>query len=67
MFVRVIYNTGRHDEVKPFHLDKLISSGQIIKFLRSDGWVTLGVDPIRGTGGIYTGHERREPSTIKFL
>lgn len=67
MFIRVIYNTGKHSEVKPFQLDKLISSGRIIKFLRSDGWVTLGTDSIRGIGGIYTGPDRREPSTIKLL
>jgi hypothetical protein len=67
VFIRVIYNDGRHGTVKPFHLDKLISTGKIIKFLRSNGWVTIGVDPIRGNRGTYSGPERRKPSTIRLL
>jgi hypothetical protein len=67
VFIRVIYNDGRYGTVKPFHLDKLISASKIIKFLRSDGWVTIGVDPIRRNRGIYSGPERRKPSTIKLL
>ena len=48
--------------VKPLFLDELIALGKIKKFLRSEGWVTIGIDPIRGTGGYYTGPDRRNCS-----
>lgn len=67
MKIRVIYHDGRRRDVEPFQLDKLISLGKIKKFLRSEGWVTVGVDPLRGKGGSYNGPERRKPSTIKLL
>lgn len=51
MFIRVMYQNGELGMVKPFQLDKLIASGKIKKFLRSEGWVTIGVGPIRGMGG----------------
>lgn len=59
MLIRVIYQNDKHDMVKPHHLDELISSNKIKKFLRSQGWVTIGVDPVRGMGGTYNGPERR--------
>ena len=40
-------------------LDELIASEKIIKFLRSGGWVTLGIDPIRGKKRKFKGPERR--------
>jgi hypothetical protein len=61
MLIEVIYQNNEYGMVKPFLLDKLITSGKIIKFLRSEGWVTIGVDRIRGTGNgaHYKGPERR--------
>ncbi len=60
MLIRIMYKDDKYDMVKPFSLDKLIMSGKIKKFLRSEGWVTVGVDPIRGhSGGSHEGQERR--------
>lgn len=59
MLIRVIYQNDRHDLVKPVLLDKLIASNKIKKFLRSEGWTTVGTDRIRGKGGYYEGHDRR--------
>lgn len=60
MIIWVKYKSEKYDMVKDTFLDELISSQKIQKFYRSDGWVTIGVDPIRGTGGgFYYGPERR--------
>jgi hypothetical protein len=60
MLIRVIYQSDKHDMVKPFILDSLISENKIKKFLRSDGWATIGTDRLRGTGGPFNGFERRK-------
>ena len=58
--VSVIYQDGMMDMVKPQKLQGLIESDEIIKFQRSDGWVYLGIDPVRGlTRSDYQGQERR--------
>jgi hypothetical protein len=38
------------DRVQSMLLDTLILSGAITKFKRSNGWVTIGLDPIRKQG-----------------
>jgi hypothetical protein len=69
MLIKVMYKDGKYGMVKPFLLDKLIASGKIIKFLRSEGWATIGVDRIRGTGNgaRYRGPERRKNSFIELM
>jgi len=67
LLIKVMYHDNRYGEIESFKLDKLIALRKIKKFLRSEGWVTVGVDPIRGMGGSYDGPERRKPSTITFL
>lgn len=62
MMLKVIYENDKHDMVKNFMLDRFIESGKIRKFKRSDGWVTVGVDMIRGKGGSYNGPDRRNPA-----
>ncbi len=62
MMLKVIYEDDKHDMVKDYLLERFIESGKIRKFKRSDGWVTVGVDLIRGKGGDYKGPERRNPS-----
>jgi two-component sensor histidine kinase/PAS domain-containing protein len=60
MSVKVIYKNDMPAEIEPSLLDELLSPNLIKKFLRSDGWVTVGIDPIRSlqaTG--YSGMERR--------
>jgi hypothetical protein len=41
-------------------LDKLIQSRKIISFLRLEGWVTVGRDPIRRLRKGYRGHDKRK-------
>ena len=67
MYVKVIYKNNEYDTVKPILLDELIASGQIDKFLRSEGWATIGIDPVRGTGGYYSGPDRRHKSVFESL
>lgn len=58
--INVVYKNGVKDSISPVLLNTLINSRQIERFERSDGWATLGVDPIRGEGGAtYQGDERR--------
>ncbi len=60
MLIRVLYNDNRYDYVQDSRLDELISSGIIKQFQRSDGWVMVGQDPVRGMGNVmYNGPERR--------
>ena len=67
MIIRVLYEDDRHDYVPAFRLDDLIAEGKIKKFYRSDGWVTIGKDPIRGgrSSSRYSGPERRKLYVIK--
>jgi hypothetical protein len=60
MLIRVIYQNDKHDMVKPFMLDSLISENKLKKFLRSDGWTTIRIDRLRGMGGHFNGSERRK-------
>ena len=45
--------------IKAFNL--FLAQGKVVKFERSDGWVTVGVDPLRerAEAGLYDGPERR--------
>ena len=65
MHIWIMYENGNFDVVKSFLLDELISSNKIKKFLRSVGWVTVGLNTIRGKGGYYKGPERRTKNLIK--
>jgi hypothetical protein len=59
MLIKVIYQNDKHDMIKPIMLDTLLFANKIKKFLRSEGWITVGVDKIRGRGGSYEGPDRR--------
>jgi hypothetical protein len=63
MLIKVIYQNDKYDMVKPVMLDTLLFANKIKQFLRSEGWVTVGVDKIRGTSGYYEGPERRRNVT----
>jgi hypothetical protein len=67
MLIRVIYKNNECGMVKPFLLDELIASGKIIKFLRSEGWVTIGLDRIRVSDYRYKGTDRRKNSFLELL
>jgi superfamily I DNA and RNA helicase len=45
--IRTVYRSGEEDLVTPKFLDILIYLGQVQMFKRSDGWVVVGVDPLR--------------------
>ena len=61
MLVQVNWTNNTYDYVKDFMLDSLIEAGVVARFLRSSGWVTVGVDPIRTNrpSSEYQGQERR--------
>ena len=70
MLIRVQYDDNRYDMVKDILLEEMITSKRISRFQRSDGWVTIGVDPLRGTKPdiTYSGPERRNyPSVNRLL
>ena len=48
----------------PQVLDVMLGNNLVVRFKRSSGWVTVGVDPVRTknrseTSHLYSGHERR--------
>jgi hypothetical protein len=55
--IKVVFADESTGYVKAVKLDALIDSGRIKSFLRSDGWVNIGNDPIREIK--YHGTERR--------
>ena len=61
MMIRVMYNNGSFDMVKPALLDNLLGSQKVTSFKRSTGWVVVGRDPIRAASrsARYHGPERR--------
>lgn len=62
MLVQVHWTNKRYDYVKDYMLDSLIEAGVVARFLRSSGWVTVGVDPVRSKRKkmTYNGPERRQ-------
>lgn len=67
MVIRIMYEDGSYDMVKSSRLDDLIPAGRVAKFLRSDGWATVGVDPVRTSkDSRYTGPERRIPAMTEY-
>ena len=59
MLILVVYDDGTHDLVEPYLLDYLITTGRVVQFCRSSGWVRIGRDRIRRGGNEYDGTERR--------
>jgi hypothetical protein len=60
MMIRVMYNSGRFDIVKPTMLDMLLANERVSSFKRTTGWAVVGRDPVRGLGGMsYRGPDRR--------
>lgn len=45
--ILVVYADETTGSVAVSRLDALIASGRIKSFLRADGWVRVGIDPIR--------------------
>ena len=60
MMIQVKCRDGIMDMVQTYMLQYLIAANKVVQFKRVDGWLTVGVDPMRGSeAGAYTGHERR--------
>lgn len=64
MLISVIFRDGKKGLIMASLLEDLLIRRKIKKFLRLEGWATVGVDPVRmlGRNSIYTGHERRNSS-----
>ena len=61
MLIRVRHSTGLIEQVTPRKLQRLIEKRKIVQFMRSNGWVTVGYDPVRSQeSGNYSGPERRK-------
>lgn len=60
MKVQVLSHYDKVEAVNVCDLRRLIAAGEVMAFRRSDGWVKVGSEPIRGDGGgEYDGPERR--------
>ncbi len=66
MLLKVMYQNGKYDMVRPSLLNELIASKKIKKFYRSGGWADIERDPIRraAAAGSYVGPERRKQSSL---
>lgn len=63
--IDVILADGTYHHFSPSVLNVLIQSQRVLKFKRTNGWVTIGIDPVRqanpeDVNGDYQGPERRE-------
>jgi NDP-sugar pyrophosphorylase family protein len=61
-YILVLYGNGVYGNVKDTLIDELIEKGEIKKFYRSDGWVTIGTNSIRTRRNHYNGLEKRKLS-----
>ncbi|TFG91518.1 MAG: hypothetical protein E4H15_05675 [Syntrophobacterales bacterium] len=62
LYLRVKYVDNSYDYIAGTVLGKLIRDNKVKRFYRysEEKWVTVGVDPIRGIGGLYAGPDRRK-------
>ena len=47
MVIRIVYKDNVYDYVNDVLLDRFLDAGNIVKFQRRTGWVTVGKDPVR--------------------
>lgn len=59
MIMQVMYQNNKESRIDSKYLDQMIELNKIKMFMRSDGWVIVGMDKTRGAGGIYNGPDRR--------
>lgn len=62
MTLIVQYEGFNFDYVSPYILDRLITDNSLQGFYRpsEDRWINVYRDAVRGTGGDYSGTERRQ-------
>ncbi|MDD2336119.1 MAG: hypothetical protein PHD01_06050 [Geobacteraceae bacterium] len=56
--IKVVFIDDSEGFVKETQLNALITSGRLKAFLRSDGWVRVGIDPVREIR--FKGRDRRK-------
>ncbi len=59
MNMKVVFQDNRESIIDSRLLNEMISVNMIKMFMRSGGWAMVGIDPMRGKGGKYTGPDRR--------
>ena len=61
MFIRIMYDDGRFDMVKPQLLDRLLEANKLTSFKRIEGWAVIGRDAFRNRHHSYDykGQNRR--------
>lgn len=59
MNMKVVFQDNKQGVIDARNLDEMISVNKIKMFMRSDGWTMVGINPIRGSGGVYDGVDRR--------
>jgi len=64
MLLHVQYDDGSDGYVDARTLDRLLLGKTLKQFYRpsEQRWVNVYRDPIRGLGGDYSGHDRRQPT-----
>ncbi len=69
MLIHVMYPGNNYDYVKEFILDDLIKTGEIVKFRRSSGWISLGSDHLRAENrqSFFNGVEKRARQKAHIL
>lgn len=65
MLIPIITACKEPDSVPPHILDRMLESGEIHAFERSNGWVFVGRDPIRSASRPYYGAERRRSVSFR--
>ncbi|HOP29462.1 MAG TPA: hypothetical protein P5120_05450 [Spirochaetota bacterium] len=59
MNMQVMYQDNKIGRIDSALLDSMLDAHKIKMFMRSDGWVMVGVAHMRGEGGAYEGVDRR--------
>ncbi len=62
--IETILHDGTFHMFQPQVLDVMLANSQVLRFKRSNGWVTIGVEPVRivsrsEPNSFYQGTERR--------
>ena len=60
MNVMIKYQNNKTGYIDTRLLEDMISVNKIKMFMRSGGWVMVGIDSMRGKGGTYAGMDRRD-------
>jgi len=62
MIIHVQYKDLHYDYIDSHTLDRLLADKRLLQFYRTseERWVNVYRDPIRGSGGDYSGPDRRQ-------